>query len=287
MEYGLIGTGLMGAPMALRLHNAGLEMTVYNRTLAKVQHLAEAGVAIAGSPQALAGVVDCVILMLTDAHAIRETLLNEAVKTELAGKTVVQMGTIGPSESVAIAQELQDAQINYLEATVLGSIPQVQHGQLIVMVGSTVPQFEQWQSLLQHLGDNVRHIGPVGTATALKLALNQMIAGLTNSFALSLAFAQQTQVPVDQFMEILRASALYAPTFDKKLERMQEHNFSHPNFPTKHLLKDVQLFLKEAATLELQTANLDGTERILEKAIALGLGELDYSAIAAAVEPRQ
>ncbi|NJR68875.1 MAG: NAD(P)-dependent oxidoreductase [Synechococcales cyanobacterium CRU_2_2] len=286
MEYGLMGTGLMGAPMALRLHHAGLDMTVYNRTTEKVQHLAEAGIAIAGSPQALASVVDGVILMLTDAHAIRETLLTDAVKAALAGKTVLQMGTIGPSESQAIAQELQAANIDYLEAPVLGSIPQAQHGKLIVMVGSTLPQFEQWKSLLQTLGENVCHIGPVGTAMALKLSLNQLIAGLTNSFALSLAFAKQNQVPVDLFMAILRESALYAPTFDKKLARMQTHNFENPNFPTKHLLKDVQLFLKEAATLELQTGNLDGTERILEKAIALGFGELDYSAIAAAVEPR-
>ncbi len=287
MEYGLIGTGLMGAPMALRLHNAGLEMTIYNRTTEKVQHLAEFGIAIAGSPQALAGVVDCVILMLTDAHAIRELILTDAVKAALAGKTVIQMGTIGPSESQDIAKELEEAGIQYLEAPVLGSIPQVQDGSLLLMVGSTPEQFGRWQSLLQHFGESVRHIGPVGTAMALKLSLNQLIASLTNSFALSLAFANQNQVPVEQFMEILRESALYAPTFDKKLARMQEHNFENPNFPTKHLLKDVQLFLKEASTLELQTGNLNGTERILEKAIALGLGDLDYSAIAAAVEPRE
>ena len=286
MEYGLIGTGLMGAPMALRLHDAGLEVTVYNRTAEKVTSLAEAGVAIAGSPKALAGVVDCLLLMLTDAHAIRE-LFTAEVRAELSGKTVIQMGTIGPSESQTIATELAEANIAYLEAPVLGSIPQVKDGTLLVMVGGSPDQFEQWKPVFQHLGQSVRHIGPVGTAAALKLSLNQLIASLTNSFALSLAFAQQNQVPLEPFMDILRESALYAPTFDKKLERMRDHRFENPNFPTKHLLKDLKLFLQEAATLELQTGNLEGTERILEKAIALGLGEMDYSAIAAAVEPRE
>ncbi len=287
MEYGVMGTGLMGAPMAQRLHQAGLSVTVQNRTLAKVQPLAELGVAIAASPQALASFADCLILMLTDAHAIRETILDSEIKALLAGKTVIQMGTIAPSESQAIAQELTEAGAEYLEAPVLGSIPEAQTGTLQVMVGGTPEQFTQWQPLLQHWGEAPRYIGPVGTAMALKLALNQLIASLTNSFALSLAFARLHQVPVEQLMDILRSSALYAPTFDKKLDRMQDHNFDNPNFPTKHLLKDVQLFLKEAATLELQTGNLEGTERILEKAIALGLADKDYSALFAAVEPRE
>ena len=116
---------------------------------------------------------------------------------------------------------------------------------------------------------------------ALKLALNQLIAGLTNSFALSLAFAQQQNVPLDAFMGILRKSALYAPTFDKKLDRMLDGNFANPNFPVKHLLKDVRLFLKEAGALD--TGALAGSEKTLEGAIWMGLAEMDYSALFAAV----
>ena len=97
--YGILGTGLMGAPLAKRLHEAELEVTIYNRTAEKMQPLAELGIGLAGSPAALVDAVDCVILMLSDAAAIRETLLAEDCHSQLAGKTVIQMGTIGPSES--------------------------------------------------------------------------------------------------------------------------------------------------------------------------------------------
>ena len=279
--YGILGTGLMGAPLAQRLHEAELEVTIYNRTTAKMQPLANLGIGLAGSPGALVGTVDCVILMLSDAAAIRETLLGESCRSLLAGKTVIQMGTIGPSESQAIAAEVAAAGAEYLEAPVLGSIPQVKTGTLLLMVGSTTEQFEQHLPLFKQLGEEPQHIGEVGQAMALKLALNQLIAGLTNSFALSLAFAQQQNVPLDAFMGILRESALYAPTFDKKLDRMVDGNFANPNFPVKHLLKDVRLFLKEAGALD--TGALAGSEKTLEAAIGMGLAKMDYSALFAAI----
>jgi 3-hydroxyisobutyrate dehydrogenase len=122
-------------------------------------------------------------------------------------------------------------------------------------------------------------IGEVGTAAALKLALNQLIASLTTAFALSLAFLSQQGVDLEKFMTILRQSALYAPTFDKKLTRMLEENYANPNFPTKHLLKDVNLFLEESEKLDLTTFPLTGVQHLLEKALAMGLAEEDYSAL--------
>jgi len=84
---------------------------------------------------------------------------------------------------------------------------------------------------------------------------------------------------VETFMSVLRESALYAPTFDKKLKRMVRHNYSNPNFPTKHLLKDTRLFLEAAKTEGLTVSSLQGMETILEAALELGLGDEDYSAL--------
>lgn len=155
------------------------------------------------------------------------------------------MGTIAPSDSRTLHAQITAAKGEYLEAPVLGSIPEVIAGTLLVMVGATEAQFQRWHSLFQCFGTEPRHIGEVGTAAALKLALNQMIASLTTRFALSLEFVQQQRVRVKSFIETLRQSALYAPTFDKKLQRMLESNFANPNFSTQHLLKDVRLFLSE------------------------------------------
>lgn len=287
MEVGLIGTGLMGLPMAQRLLDSGLLTIAYNRTSEKLQPLQEQGVAIAQSPEELIRRSTCIVLMLTNAPAIREMVLSPEARKELAGKTVIQMGTIAPTESKAIRDEVAAAGGDYLEAPVLGSIPEAKSGQLIVMVGATPQQFEQWQVVLKCFSPEPILIGSVGTAAAMKLALNQLIGSLTAAFSTSLSFVLQQGVEVEHFMQILRHSALYAPTFDKKLQRMVDHNFANPNFPTKHLLKDSNLFLTEAESLRLNTSLVSAVSSILQKAIDRGLADADYSALFAAIEPAE
>lgn len=283
MQIGFIGIGLMGLPMAQRILEAGLPLTVYNRTAAKLEPLKEKGAAIAPTATALIHDCDCIILMLTNAAAVREMLLSETKRGYLLGKTVIQMSTIAPSESRAICQDVIAAGGDYLEAPVLGSIPEATVGNLIVMVGGTPEQFETYQPVLSCFGSNLRLVGTVGTASALKLALNQLIGSLTAAFATSLGFVQQEGVEVEQFMEILRGSALYAPTFDKKLQRMLDQNYANPNFPTKHLAKDMKLFQAEAEPLGLDTHIPTAVSQILLETMNQGFAEADYCALFAAI----
>jgi 3-hydroxyisobutyrate dehydrogenase len=285
VEVGLIGTGLMGLPMAQRLLNAGIAPIVYNRTTEKLASLKAAGIATAPSVSELIRACQCIILMVTNAAAIREVLLSPEAQRELAGKTIIQMGTIAPMESQAIATEVNAAGAEYLEAPVLGSISEAEAGKLIVMVGSSPEQFEAWRGLLQHFGADPMWVGSVGAAAALKLALNQLIGSLTSAFASSLGFVIRQGIEVELFMKILRGSALYAPTFDKKLQRMVDRNFDHPNFPTKHLLKDMRLFLNAAEQTGLDTDGVEGVATILERTISLSLADADYSSLYAAVNP--
>ena len=287
MQVGFIGTGLMGLPMAQRLVEAEIDLIAYNRTPGKLEPLQKAGVRIAQQPlEAIIG-SDCVILMLTNASAIRSLLLSEDVKQHLAEKTVIQMSTIAPSESIAIAKDIIAAGGEYLEAPVLGIIPEAQSGKLIVMVGGTEAQFERWQALLQNFGAKPLLIGEVGTASAIKLALNQLIASLSTAFALSLGFVERQGADVDIFMQILRQSALYAPTFDKKLQRMRDRNYDNPNFPTKHLLKDTELFINQAQGEGMNISSIEGAKKILEIAITSGFADADYSSLFSAIVPER
>ena len=283
MEIGFLGTGLMGQPMVMRLLEKNHSVTVFNRTKSKLQPLAEAGAKVADSAAEVIQQAECTILMLSDAAAVEQTLLSDDAKDCLSARTIMQMGTIAPTQSQSIRDVVVTAGGEYLEAPVLGSIPQVKTGELLVMVGSTKAQFDRHSELLKCYSPEPMYVGEVGTAAAMKLALNQLIAGLTSTFALSLSFVQQQGVDVEQFMEVVRQSALYAPTFDKKLSRMCDRNFANPNFPTKHLLKDTNLFLTQAAELGLNTSSLAGIRQIIERAIALGLAEQDYSAIYSAI----
>lgn len=262
--------------MATRLLNNHHALTVYNRSPEKLSGLQAQGAIIAPSPEAVIQASDCTVLMLTDADAIQSLILTEAAQAVLPQKTILQMGTIAPTESQTIHDAVVAAGGAYLEAPVLGSIPEAKAGQLIIMAGAEPDQFLQWLPILSCLGPQPRLIGPVGTAAALKLALNQLIGALTAAFATSLGFTQHYNVPTETFMEILRNSALYAPTFDKKLSRMVEQTYANPNFPVKHLLKDTELFLDAAP--ELQTGIVQAVRTLLEQTMPQH-SEDDYSAL--------
>ena len=283
MKISVLGTGLMGLPMAQRLIDAHHSLTVYNRTASKLAPLQTAGAAIAPSAAVAIAASDCIILMLTDAFAIRELLLSDSSRSHLAGRTVIQMSTIAPIESQTIRDEVVAAGGSYLEAPVLGSISEARSGSLIVMVGAEPDQFTQWSALLKTFGSEPVLLGSVGSAAAVKLALNQLIGSLTSAFAVSLGLVVHQGLNPDLFMTILRKSALYAPTFDKKLQRMLDRDYQTPNFPTKHLKKDMELFISAAQSSGLEVDGVEGVNQILTKAMAMSFAEMDYAALFSAI----
>jgi 3-hydroxyisobutyrate dehydrogenase len=285
LKIALLGTGLLGKAIAERLQAVGHTVVVYNRTPTKALPLQARGIAVVGAAEVAVTQADLVLLLLTDAAAIRSVLFSPACSAALIGKTIVQMGTIGSNDSLGIKREVERWKGTYCEAPVLGSLAEAKAGTLFVMVGGTEDQFAKLAPLFRSLGREPRLVGPVGKAAALKLALNQLIAAETSAFALSLGLIRRAGVSVDTFMAVLRESALYAPTFDKKLPRLLKRDYHHPNFSTRHLLKDVRLFVEEAAARGVATHTLEGLASVLEAAIARGLGEVDYSALYDLLDP--
>lgn len=285
MTVALLGTGLLGRAIGERLRATHHPVIAYNRTAARALPLQACGVTVVTHPDQAIVQADAALLVLADAAAIRAVLLEPAVAKLLRGKTIIQMGTIAPAESAAIQIEVNRFGGTYCEAPVLGSIAEAKAGTLQIMVGGTEEQFARWSALFRSLSREPRLIGPVGAAAALKLALNHLIAAEISAFALSLGLVQRAGAPVDTFMTILRESALFAPTFEKKLPRLLKRDYHNPNFSTHHLLKDVELFLAEATKQQLVVSSLEGIVPILRKTIEHGLGEVDYSALYDIVNP--
>ena len=278
MEITLVGSGLLGTAIGERLLARGYRLHVWNRRQERAQALVAAGAQLASSPAEAVAAGELVITVLSDGPITAEVLLNQA-GTALPGRLVLQVATIAPAESRDLAIALQQRGARYLETPVLGSRPEALAGCLQVMVGGDLADLERARPVLMALGGEPRHLGPVGAALHTKLALNQLIASLTHSFSLALHVVQQAGVEVETFMAILRESALYAPTFDKKLAKELADDYSNPNFPTAHLRKDLQLFLTAAAALQLETQGLRGLAELLQGATAAGLDELDYSSL--------
>ena len=122
-----------------------------------------------------------------------------------------------------------------------------------------------------------------GPDPGVEVRNRHLIGSLTASFGVSLALVRASGIDPALFMKVLRPSALYAPTFDKKLPMILSGDFAAANFPARHMLKDMRLVEAEATRLGVDPGLARAVEAILERALARGLGDADYSALAAAV----
>lgn len=279
MKLTLLGTGLLGSAVSERLLTQNHALTVWNRDASKSAALVTQGAIAAQTPADALAASPVTLLFLSDLAAIEQVLLTESTRPALAGRLIVNMGTISPNDSFALAAALHAAGAEYAECPVLGSLPEARNGTLISMFGGTPTQFNTLSPVLRDIGTEPRHIGTIGQAAALKLALNQLIASQTAAFSMSLALVQTHGVAVDDFMQLLRGSALYAPTFDKKLDRMLSGDFSRPNFPLDHLIKDVRLFIESAKEKGINTRPLATLESVLTQLAQSGHGTEDYSVL--------
>ncbi len=277
---GLIGIGAMGKALANKMLEYGIALNLWNRTREKMAGFQDKGATVSSSPGELIENSDAVLLMLTDATAINAVLSDAG---SLTGKTIIQMSTISPSDSIKLAGTVSKKGGIYFEAPVLGSIPDINAQRLIIMVGGTKKNFEEWQWLFKVFGPKPLWVGPIGHAATLKLAMNQLIGSLTCAFSSSLGLILNNHINPDIFMEIVRASALYAPTYDKKLGNMLDHDFKNGNFSTKHLLKDLNLFINEAQKSGINVGSVAGVRDIVQATVDSGMGNDDYSSLYAVI----
>ena len=287
MRTAWLGTGLMGSPMARRLLAAGHEVTVWNRTATRTAAVVAAGAQAAATPAAAVASAEVVFTMLRDGPVTRAVLLDGPPAPALAGRTVVQMATIASGESRELAAAVRAQGGEYLEAPVLGSIGVAATGQLLVFAGGEPALFARLRPLLAHFGPEPLLVGPTGQAATLKIAFNQLIAGMAASFCHSLGIVRRAGIDVDlfMFMGLLRRSAFHNPSFEGRLPRYLARDYANPNFPLALLLKDVELARDEAAALGLDNRALEGIRDLIAAGVARGLGAADYGALYEVIDP--
>lgn len=279
MKISVIGAGLMGSAIAQKLFEHQNYVIAFNRTKEKLNNLKSMGIEIADTPLEAVEKSDTIILMLADANAINSVMINETILKSVKDKIIIQMGTILPEESKEFQKIFSENGAEYFEAPVLGSVPQILNETLIILFGGSKEQFEKYKNIFTSFSKDIYYIGEIGKAAAIKLAFNNLIASLIPSFSLSLGIVQKSNIDLNIFMDILRKSALYAPTFDSKLPFILSDDFSKANFPTKHLLKDGKLIEKFAKELNLNTKIINALNSVIEEAVNSGFAESDYSSV--------
>jgi len=271
----------MGAPMALRLVDAGHDVSVWNRTSRKAAPLVERGATLAGSPAEAAAGAEAAITMVADPAALKRVVLGpDGLAEGLArGASFIEMSTIGPS-AVDVARTWIPEEVEMLDAPVLGSVKEATEGTLRIFVGGSKEVFERWVPLLEGMG-SPRHIGSQGAGAAMKLVVNSTLVALMTALAEALALGDALGLEQSVVLDVLADSPIGVPARSKR-ERIETGKYP-ANFRVALAAKDAALILEEArrAGLDLPVAASAGAS--MEAAQAAGLGDLYYSAVVAHV----
>ena len=212
-NLGFIGLGVMGSQMVNRLLEKGHTVTGYNRTRAKAQWLIDKGMRWADSPRAVAVAADVTFAMVTNAAAT--AAVTDGPDGLLAGlssgKFFVDMSTISPDASRALAGKVRDKGADMVDAPVSGSVITLQQGNLSVMVGGRRETFERLKPLLLDIGPKVTHVGDNGLALAMKIAVNLSLAVQMLAFSEGVLLAEKSGIPREVAVDVLVHSAVASP----------------------------------------------------------------------------
>jgi 3-hydroxyisobutyrate dehydrogenase len=272
----VLGLGAMGRAIATRLQQAGHDLRVWNRTPGKDDELVAAGARRAVSPAGAAEDTEVVITMLTDPPALEEVLFGPdgAAAAIPDTATLVEMSTVGPTAIAAVAERL--APVAVLDAPVLGSVPSVETGKLVILAGGDRDVFDRHAEILSILGTPV-YLGPSGSGALLKLVNNAASTATLVALGELLALTDRFGVGTDVVLQSLEAGPL-ASLIERWRPRLEGEDRSS-YFRLALARKDLGLAFEEAERAGTELTVAETAAARCDEAIEAGLGDEDFGAI--------
>ena len=266
MRVAVLGTGIMGTPMAKNIAAAGHDVVVWNRTREKAE---ATGLPVADSAQESVRGADVVVTVLRDLEAVK------AAVEELHFGTAAWM----QSSTVGLGiEELAALGENLVDAPVLGTRTPAEEGKLTVFLSGPDEPRTRVRPVADAIAAKVVEVSDrVGDATRLKLVLNTWVLFLTEGTAELLAFAEAAGIDPKDLLETLVDGPLDSGYLQTKGRAIVERNFA-PQFKLETALKDVQLVRELAARSGVELALIDAVERRFEQALEAGHGDEDMIA---------
>ncbi|MGH8951119.1 MAG: NAD(P)-dependent oxidoreductase [Acidimicrobiia bacterium] len=272
-RVGFVGLGRMGSRIAANLAK-GNEIMVWNRTGSVAEDWVDAnGGTVAGDLVELAEWSDAIVTMLADGAALEAVY--EEVAGSLGGQTVaIDMGTSGP-ESFQRVREMVEANGGMMvDAPVSGATAAAESASLLIMVGGSPETYERVAPLLEGAGNPV-HVGPTGSATVLKLAVNSVLYGLNQAVAEAVALAEKSGVEPATTLDILAKGAAGAPMLSYRREQYLHPDTAPISFTLDLARKDMVLALEQARGTGAPTGQLERTLELTDALIEQGFGSQD------------
>lgn len=282
---GFIGLGLMGRPMALRLHEAGARLIINNRSQGVVRELASFGMIAARSPAAVAEQAETVVLMLPDTLAVEAVLLGDdgVVSGLRPGSVVIDMGTTKVMGTRRFAEAVAEAGGGYVDAPVSGGTIGAESGTLTIMAGGGDAAIARVLPLFEVLGKSTTHVGGIGAGQVAKAA-NQVIVGLNiGAVAEALTLARRAGVDPAKVRQALKGGFADSRILEVHGQRMVTGDF-RPGGKCVTQRKDLLQALELARELGFDLPATRLCMELYDKVIAAGHGDLDHAALIKVLE---
>ncbi len=273
----VLGLGTMGAAMAARLVDAGMEVHGWNRSPGPANALAERGASAHAEPHHAVAAADVVITMLPTPDALRSVIDSGVMDAFRPGAVWAQMGTIGAAATDKWTAEVatRRADVDFVDAPVSGSRAPAESGQLLILAAGSERAAAVLSPVFGRLGHRTIWLGVPGEATRLKLILNTWLAFLVEGAAETSALAQRLGVPQTVLVDALAGGPLASGLAMAKMEKMDRAD-DHADFSLQWALKDIDLALDSAGPTTLPVARAISAR--WQDLVDDGLGELDVSA---------
>ncbi|WP_029527704.1 2-hydroxy-3-oxopropionate reductase [Polaromonas glacialis] len=284
LKIGFVGLGIMGAPMAVHLINAGHQLFVY--TLGKMpEAIAGSSATQCISARGVAERADIIIVMVPDTPDVQDALFSEkGIAAGLtAGKVVVDMSSISPIATKTFAQKINALGCDYLDAPVSGGEVGAKNATLSIMVGGPEAVFERIKPLFELMGKNITLVGGNGDGQTAKVA-NQIIVALNiEAVAEALLFAARAGADPARVRQALMGGFASSKILEVHGDRMVKRTFD-PGFRIELHQKDLNLALSSARALGVALPNTAMAQELFNSCVAYGGKAWDHSAMVRALE---
>jgi 3-hydroxyisobutyrate dehydrogenase-like beta-hydroxyacid dehydrogenase len=266
--------------MAQRLLGAGHQVIGYNRTKSKAQPLLDAGMQWGETPRAVAEAAEITLSMVTNTQAL-ESVANgpEGIIAGLShGKIYIDMSTVSPAASRALAEQVKAAGADMLDAPVSGSVITLQEGKLSIMAAGSREAFERALPILQAIGPKVTHVGANGLAVSMKIATNLSLAVQMLAFSEGVLLAEKSGIARETAVEVLLNSVIASPMVKYRgpfVLNMPDEAWFDVNMMQKDLLLALELGLQ----LDVPLPTTAITNQLLTAARGMGLEEKDFAVV--------
>ncbi len=281
---GILGLGLVGHALAVRLQACGYSVTGLDPSPAARDSARAAGIALADTAQEMAGQSEAIVICVLDDPMLRSCTTAIAAQPGMV-KLVLSCVTASVQATEQAAGLIQGLHMDFADMPLLGSSRQIGQGEALGLLGASDSVLERWSALFANVCPRYRHVGKAGYGVRAKLACN-LVLGL-NRAALAEGLALATTLGLDgtDFLGLLRESPAYSRAVDVAGVRMVARDFTPASRIRQHR-KDLALILQQGEQADLNLSLTAAHAELLDRAIAQGLGDQDNVAVIAAILPQ-